>query len=55
MPQEPGGGEVTCYPVMEQHFRKMEQQIVKEVAKSNFGCLYNGTIIKAYLKFSPHS
>ena len=37
--------------VMEQHFRKVEQQIVKEVARNNSGCLYNGTIIKAYLNF----
>ena len=41
--------------VMEQHFRKMEQQTVKEVARNKFGCLYNGAIIKAYLNFSPHS
>lgn len=31
---------------MEQHFRKMEEQIVKEVARNNFGSLYNGTIIR---------
>lgn len=35
--------------VMEQHSRKMEQQLVKEVARSNFSCLYNSSIIKAYL------